>query len=108
MGTDYSSYFRAEMEKDYFLILGLERGASENEVKRAYKKMALQFHPDKNKETGAEDMFKEVAEAYEILKQEAVQMKQTQKETQTQTQNSRRSESNYNRNTDPSFRTFFD
>ena len=55
------------MDKDYFIILGLERGASENDIKRAYKKMALRFHPDKNNESDAEDIFKEIAEAYEAL-----------------------------------------
>ena len=68
--------------------------------------MALQFHPDKNKETGAEDIFKEVAEAYEILKQEAAQIKFEDTAT-ANTTNSRRYESNY-RNADPTFRTFFD
>lgn len=55
------------MGKDYYSILGLQRGASEDEVKKAYRKQALKWHPDKNKSPTAEDRFKEVAEAYEVL-----------------------------------------
>jgi curved DNA-binding protein len=54
--------------KDYYKTLGIERGASEDEIKRAYRKLARKFHPDINKEKGAEDRFKEVSEAYEVLK----------------------------------------
>lgn len=58
--------------KDYYKILGLERGASEQEIKKAYRKMALKWHPDKNSETEeqktqAEKMFKDVNEAYSVL-----------------------------------------
>lgn len=55
------------MGKDYYKTLGLSKGASEDDIKKAYRKYALKFHPDKNKEAGAEEKFKEVAEAYEIL-----------------------------------------
>lgn len=55
------------MGKDYYKILGIARTASEDDVKKAYRKMALRFHPDKNKSAGAEDKFKEIAEAYEVL-----------------------------------------
>jgi len=55
------------MGKDYYKILGVPRAASEDEIKKAYKKMALKYHPDKNKNPGAEEKFKEVAEAYEVL-----------------------------------------
>jgi len=55
------------MSKDYYKILGVEKGAGEEEVKKAYRKMALKFHPDKNKEPDAEEKFKEIAEAYEVL-----------------------------------------
>lgn len=55
------------MGKDYYKILGISRGASDDDIKKAYRKLALKYHPDKNKEAGAEEKFKEVAEAYEIL-----------------------------------------
>lgn len=55
------------MGKDYYKILGLAKGASDDDIKKAYRKLALKYHPDKNKEAGAEEKFKEVAEAYEIL-----------------------------------------
>ena len=55
------------MGKDYYKILGLSKGASEDELKKAYRKMALKYHPDKNKSPGAEEKFKEIAEAYEVL-----------------------------------------
>ena len=55
------------MGKDYYQVLGLKKGATEDEFKKAYRKLALKFHPDKNKSPGAEDKFKEIAEAYEVL-----------------------------------------
>ena len=55
------------MGKDYYKILNVPRNASEEEVRKGYKKMALKFHPDKNKSPEAEDRFKEIAEAYEVL-----------------------------------------
>lgn len=55
------------MGKDYYRILGLSKGASEDDIKKAYRKMALKYHPDKNKSPNAEEKFKEVAEAYEVL-----------------------------------------
>ncbi|XP_074710968.1 dnaJ homolog subfamily B member 1 isoform X2 [Strix uralensis] len=55
------------MGKDYYRTLGLSRGASGEDVRRAYRRQALRFHPDKNKEPGAEERFKEVAEAYDVL-----------------------------------------
>lgn len=55
------------MGKDYYKILGIAKTAAEDEIKKAYRKMALKFHPDKNKEPGAEEKFKEIAEAYEVL-----------------------------------------
>lgn len=55
------------MGKDYYNILGVSKTASQEEIKKAYKKQALKWHPDRNKEPGAEEKFKEVAEAYEIL-----------------------------------------
>lgn len=54
--------------KDYYKVLGLERNASQEEVKRAYRKLARKFHPDINKDAGAEEDFKAVGEAYEVLR----------------------------------------
>jgi curved DNA-binding protein len=54
--------------KDYYASLGLERGASEAEIKKAYRKLAHKYHPDVSKEAGAEARFKEIAEAYQTLK----------------------------------------
>lgn len=53
--------------KDYYKTLGVARSASADEIKRAYRKLARQFHPDKNKTSGAEDRFKEINEANEVL-----------------------------------------
>lgn len=55
------------MGKDYYATLGISKTASEDEIKKAYRKMALKYHPDKNKSSGAEERFKEIAEAYEVL-----------------------------------------
>lgn len=55
------------MGKDYYDILGIKKGASEDDIKKAYRKQALRFHPDKNKSPGAEEKFKEIAEAYDVL-----------------------------------------
>ena len=54
--------------RDYYKILGVPRSASADEVKRAYRKLARKFHPDVSKEKNAEARFKEVAEAYEVLR----------------------------------------
>lgn len=55
------------MGKDFYKILGIQKGATDDEIKKAYRKLALKFHPDKNKTAGAEERFKEIAEAYEVL-----------------------------------------
>lgn len=54
--------------KDYYKVLGVRRDASADEVQKAYRKLARKFHPDVNRAAGAEGRFKEVAEAYEVLK----------------------------------------
>ncbi len=54
------------MGKDYYAMLGVAREASADDVKKAYRKMALKYHPDKNKADDAEEKFKEIAEAYEV------------------------------------------
>ena len=55
------------MSKDYYKILGIEKSSSQDEIKRAYKKLAVKHHPDVNKEAGAEAKFKEINEAYQVL-----------------------------------------
>lgn len=54
--------------KDYYQVLQVSRDASADEIKRAYRKLARRFHPDVSKESGAEEKFKQVQEAYEVLK----------------------------------------
>ncbi len=54
--------------KDYYKILGVSRDATQDDIKRAYRKLARKYHPDVSKESDAEERFKEVGEAYEVLK----------------------------------------
>src|SRR5215208_4731261 len=52
---------------DHYATLGVDRKASQDEIKKAYRKLARQYHPDTNKESGAEERFKQVSEAYDVL-----------------------------------------
>ncbi len=55
------------MAKDYYNILGVPKTASLDQIKKAYRELALKYHPDRNKEKGAEEHFKEINEAYAVL-----------------------------------------
>ncbi len=55
------------MAKDFYGTLGVDKNASADEIKSAYRKLAKKYHPDMNKEPGAEQKFKDINEAYEVL-----------------------------------------
>src|SRR3989344_1039837 len=55
------------MAKDYYEILGVDRNATKEDIKKAYKKLAKQYHPDLNKESGSAEKFKEINEADSVL-----------------------------------------
>ena len=54
-------------KRDYYEVLGVQRGAAPDEVKKAFRQLARKYHPDVNKDPAAESMFKEINEAYEVL-----------------------------------------
>ncbi|WP_430534278.1 molecular chaperone DnaJ [Listeria rocourtiae] len=58
-------------KRDYYEVLGVSKGASADEIKKAYRKLSKQYHPDINKDAGADEKFKEISEAYEILSDES-------------------------------------
>ncbi len=55
------------LNKDYYAVLGVSKDASDSDITKAYRKLARQYHPDLNKAPGAEDKFKEISEAYDVL-----------------------------------------
>ena len=97
------------MVKNYYKILGLNKGATEDDIKKAYRKMALKFHPDKNKESDAEERFKEIAEAYEVLSDNKKKYKYDNTSRRNSTPNNNHSWSFSFRPTDPFdlFKNFF-
>ncbi|XP_063218853.1 dnaJ homolog subfamily B member 9-like [Bacillus rossius redtenbacheri] len=54
-------------KKNYYDVLGIKKTATDRDIKRAFRKLAVKYHPDKNKQKGAENKFTEIAEAYEVL-----------------------------------------
>jgi molecular chaperone DnaJ len=54
-------------KRDYYEVLGVQKNATKEEIKNTYRKLALQYHPDRNKDPGAEEKFKELSEAYAVL-----------------------------------------
>lgn len=61
------SRFTVRADADYYSVLGVSKNATKSEIKSAYRKLARNYHPDVNKEPGAEEKFKEISNAYEVL-----------------------------------------
>src|SRR3989304_9154460 len=54
-------------KRDYYEVLGIDRNATEEKIKKAFRELAFKYHPDRNRNDGAEEKFKELNEAYEVL-----------------------------------------
>ena len=54
-------------KRDYYDVLGISRNASDEDIKKAFRKLALKYHPDRNKKTDAAGKFKEINEAYQVI-----------------------------------------
>jgi molecular chaperone DnaJ len=57
-------------KRDYYDVLGISKNSTQDEIKRAFRRLAMQYHPDRNKAPDAEQKFKEINEAYEVLSDE--------------------------------------
>jgi len=64
----------SQSKRDYYEVLGVPRNATKDEIKAAYRKLALQYHPDRNKSPDAEEKFKEISEAYAVLSDDQKRM----------------------------------
>ena len=56
-------------DREYYKILNIDSKASLEEIRKSYKKLALEFHPDRNQEPDAEDRFKDISKAYQVLRE---------------------------------------
>ena len=61
-------------KRDYYKVLNVPENASKEEIKRAYRKLALKYHPDRNESPDAEEHFKEISEAYAVLSDDEKRM----------------------------------
>ena len=59
-------------KRDYYEVLGVSKTATEEEIKKAYRQLAKKYHPDTSTEENAQEKFKEVQEAYEVLKESSI------------------------------------
>ena len=67
---EYWDLFMASSKRDYYEVLGVPKGSGTDDIRKAYRKLARQYHPDVNKSHDAEAKFKELNEAYEVLSDE--------------------------------------